>query len=90
MIKTREPLTWTQDGHTVELRSRMATARKKPYHQVILDGSLVGSVFADDFVGWDFEPEYARFEQADWRKIGFARRNEAAAALVSHVLALKA
>jgi hypothetical protein len=74
-------------GHTVELRSRMGTIRKKPYHQVILDGRQVGTVFVGDNGGFDFAPVSFRVEIGPPPYgVVFSSRNAAAQALVDYML----
>jgi len=78
---------WIHQGHTVELRSRMGTIRKKPYHQVILDGRQVGTVFVGDAGGFDFAPTSFRVEIGPPpHGVVFPTRNAAAQALVEYML----
>jgi hypothetical protein len=84
---TMAALSWTHDGHAVELRSRMSTSRGKPYYQVILDGRLVGKVFADDDPAFfAFAPEWLNNRIAGEQRGGFPTRNAAAEAMVAYAL----
>ena len=80
-------LKWTHLGHAVELRSRMGTARRKPYYQVILDGRLVGSVFAGDEGFFEFAPDWLNNRITVIRSVGYLTRNDAAQAMVAYALA---
>jgi hypothetical protein len=81
-------LKWTHQGHEVELRSRMGSLRSKPYYQVILDGRMVGVVFADDNPGFfAFAPDWLNNRITCEQRAGYLTRNDAAQAMVAYALA---